>query len=200
MDEISGRVLDKQRILRMALMMNVGMFIIGSAVGLWAQSAAILADGLDMLTDAIAYWLVLLALSRGLKFKRLAARFSGVILVVLGVGILIAVVRRYFFGSEPIGWAMMIYSVASFGVNLYVLSLLATFRESEIHLRATYLFTRADVAANIALFVTGSIVAATGWQIVDLLLGFGIGLFVLKGAIEILFQANEARVTDWPGR
>lgn len=176
------------------------MFLTGTAVGLWAQSTGILADALDMLADAIAYWLVLLALSRGLKFKRLAARFSGVILVVLGAGILIEVVRRYFFGSEPIGWVMMIYSVVSFWVNLYVFSRLAAFRQGEVHLRATYLFTRADVAANIALFVSGGIVAATGLQIVDLLLGFGIGLYVLKEAVEILHQANEAGVTDKPDR
>ncbi len=152
----------------------------------------ILADALDMLTDAIAYRLALLAFSRGLKSKRLAARFSGVILFVLGVGILIEVVRRYFFGSEPIGWVMM-YSVVSFGINLYVLSLLAAFRQGEVHLRATYIFTRADVVADVALFITGSIVAATGLQIVDLLLGFGLGLYVLKEAVEILHQANEVQ-------
>lgn len=35
-------------------------------------------------------------------------------------------------------------------------------------------------------------VVATGLQIVDLLMGFGIGLYVLREAVEILQQANEA--------
>lgn len=188
----------KRKILRTALVLNASMFVIGTAVGLWAQSTGILADALDMLTDAVAYWLALLAFSRGLKFKRLAARFSGVILVVLGAGILIEVVRRYFFGSEPIGWVIIIYSVVSFGVNLYVLSRLAAFRHGEAHLRATYLFTRADVVADVSLFITGCIVAATGLQVVDLLLGLGIGLFVLREAVGILSHANEAGVPDKP--
>jgi len=172
--------------LQTALVFNAGMFAIGTAGGLWAQSTGILADALDMLTDAIAYWLALLAFSRGLAFKRLAARLSGLILAILGTGILIEVGRRYFFGSEPIGSVMMAYSGVSFGVNVYVLSRLATLRHGEVHLRAAYLFTRADVVANIALFVSGGIVAATGLQIADLLLGFGIGLFVLREAVEIL--------------
>lgn len=182
----------ERKILRTALVFNASMFVIGTAVGLWAQSTGILADSLDMLTDALAYGLALMAFSRGLVFKKLAARLSGVILVVLGAGILIEVGRRYFIGSEPIGLVMMAYSGVSFGVNLYVLSRLTVFRQGEVHLRATYLFTRADVVANVALFVSGGIVAATGLQIVDLLMGFGIGLYVIREAAEILHQANEA--------
>ncbi len=189
--KVEAKTEGEQRILRTALVLNASMFVIGMAVGLWAQSTGILADALDMLTDAIAYWLGLMAFSRGSAFKRLAARWSGIVLVILGVGIIIEVVRRYFIGSEPIGLVMMAYSGLSFGVNLYVLSRLAVFRQGEVHLRATYLFTRADVIANVALFLTGAIVAATGLQLVDLLLGFGIGLYVLREAFGILRQANE---------
>jgi Co/Zn/Cd efflux system component len=190
--KVEAKTEDERRILQTALLLNAGMFVIGVAAGIWAQSTGILADALDMLTDAIAYWLALMAFSRGLAFKRLAARWSGTVLVFLGAGIIVEVVRRYFIGSEPIGLAMMAYSGLSFGVNFYVLSRLAVFRQGEIHLRATYIFTRADVVANVALFVTGAIVAAAGLQIVDLLLGFGIGLYVLREAIEILHQANGA--------
>lgn len=185
----------ERRTLRTALKLNAGMFVMGTAVGLWAQSVGILADSLDMLTDAIAYWMALMAFSRGQGFKRLAARWCGVVLLILGTGIIIEAVHRYFVGSEPIGSVMMLYSCVSFGVNLYVLSLLAAFRQGEIHLRATYIFTRADVVANTALFISGGIVAATQLQAVDLLLGIGIGAYVLKEALEILRQATETGET-----
>jgi len=190
--KVEAKTEGERRTLRTALVLNAGMFFIGTAAGLWAQSTGILADALDMLTDAIAYWLALMAFSRGLAFKQFAARLSGGILIILGAGILIEVWRRYFFGSEPIGSVMMVYSGVSFVVNLYVLSRLAIFRHGEVHLRATYIFTRVDVIANVALFVSGGIVAATGLQVVDLLLGFGIGLFALREAVEILHHANEA--------
>lgn len=188
--KVEAKTQRERRILRTALALNASMFVIGTTVGLWAQSTGIMADSLDMLTDAIAYWLALMAFSRSPGFKKLAARWSGIVLMVLGMGIIIEVGRRLFFGSEPIGLVMMAYSGVSFGVNLYVLSRLTAFRQGEVHMRATYIFTRADVVANIALFVSGGIVAATGLHAVDLLLGFGIGLYVFKEALEILRQAN----------
>jgi len=188
--DTSAKTDAERKTLRAALSLNAAMFVIGTVAGVLAQSTGLLADALDMLTDAIAYGLALMAVSRGLTFKKNAARWSGGVLVLLGAGIIAEVVRRWFFGSEPIGLVMMGYSAVSFAVNLYVLMRLAKFRDGEVHLRASYICTRADVLANIAVFISGAIVAATGLQIVDLVVGFGIGLYVLKEAGEILRQAT----------
>ncbi len=72
---------------------------------------------------------------------------------------------------------------------------LAKFRKGEIHLRASYICTRADVLANIAGFVSGGLVLFTGVGILDLLVGFAIGLFVLKEAAEILGEAARPEKT-----
>lgn len=178
--------------LRAALTLNASMFVIGTAAGVLAQSTGLLADALDMLTDAIAYGLALIAESRGLEFKRNAARWSGGVLVLLGAGIIAEVARRWYFGSQPIGLVMMGYSALSFAVNLYVLARLSRFRDGEVHIRASYICTRADVLANIAVFISGAIVATTGLRVLDLIVGLGIGLYVLKEAREILREAHAA--------
>lgn len=190
--QASAKTEAERKTLRIALLLNTTMFVVGITAGLLAQSTGLLADALDMLTDAVAYALALMAISRGPTFKKNAARWSGGILVLLGVGIVIEVVRRWFFGSEPVGLVMMAYSGVSFAVNLFVLTQLAKYRHGEVHLRASYICTRADVLANIAVFVSGAIVAATGLSVVDLIVGFGIGLYVVKEALEILRQAAEA--------
>ena len=182
----------ERKTLRVALALNLTMFVIGTIAGLLAESTGLLADALDMLTDAITYGLSLMAISRGLAFKKNAARWSGGILVVLGFGIILDVVRRWFFGSEPVGSVMMVYSTVSFAVNLYVLTQVAKFHRGEVHLRASYICTRADVIANLAVFISGGIVALTGLSIVDLIIGSLIGLYVLKEAVEILVEAKEA--------
>ena len=182
----------ERKTLRVALALNLTMFVIGTIAGLLAESTGLLADALDMLTDAITYGLSLMAISRGLAFKKNAARWSGGILVVLGFGIILDVVRRWFFGSEPVGSVMMVYSTVSFAVNLYVLTQVAKFHRGEVHLRASYICTRADVIANLAVFTSGGIVAVTGLSIVDLIIGSLIGLYVLKEAVEILVEAKEA--------
>ena len=180
-----------RKTLRVALSLNATMFVIGAVAGVLAQSAGVLSDALDMLTDAIAYALALMAVSRGLEFKKNAARWSGGVLILLGGGIVAEVARRWYFGSEPVGLVMMGYSAVSFAVNLYVLSQLAKYRRGEVHLRASYICTRADVLANIAVFVSGAMVAVTGMRVLDLVVGFGIGLYVLKEAWKILREAQD---------
>jgi Co/Zn/Cd efflux system component len=86
---------------------------------------------------------------------------------------------------------MMAYSGVAFAVNFYVLTRLSRYRRGEVHLRASYICTRADVIANIAVFLSGALVAITGLHSLDLIVGFAIGLYVLKEAIEILRQGSE---------
>lgn len=195
---VSANTEAERKTLRVALGLNATMFGVGIVAGLSAQSTGILSDALDMLTDAVTYALALMAITRGIAFKANAARWSGWILVLLGAGIVAEVVRRWYSGSEPVGTVMLAYSVVSFAVNLYVLVQLAKYRRGEVHLRASYICTRADVLANVAVFISGGIVLLTGYAVVDLVVGFAIGLYVLKESIEILGEANEAAETSRP--
>jgi Co/Zn/Cd efflux system component len=190
--QASSKTEEERKTVRIALMLNVSMFAVGIVAGYWAQSTGMMADALDMLTDGVAYALALMAITRGPTFKRNTARWTGGVLIVLGASIVVDVVRRGVFGSEPLGVAMMVYSVASFAVNLFVLLQLSRYRRGEVHLRASYICTRADVIANIGVFVSGGIVAATGLRFADLVVGFAIGIYVLKEAAEILREASEA--------
>jgi len=70
--------------------------------GVLAQSTGLLADALDMLTDAIAYGLALMAVSRGLKFKKNAARWSAEFWSA-GCRHHRGSSEALFFGSEPKG-------------------------------------------------------------------------------------------------
>ena len=189
--QASAKTETERKTLRIALSLNTMMFVVGITAGLLAQSTGLLADALDMLTDAVAYALALMAISRGPTFKRNAARWTGGVLALLGAGIVAEVVRRWFYGSEPVGLVMMAYSAISFAVNLFVLTQLAKFRQGQVHINATYICTRADVLANIGVFVSGTIVTLTGLRAVDLIAGFAIGVYVVKEAVEILREAAE---------
>lgn len=192
---VSAHSKEERTTLRIALGLNTAMFIIGIVAGLWAQSSGLMADALDMLADASAYALALLAASRGVLFKRYAARWSGSLLLILGIGIVLDVVRRGLFGSEPLGQAMMAFSLASLAVNVTVLRMLDKFRQGEVHLRATWIFTRVDVIANVAVFASGMLVWLSDLRAADLLVGFIIGLYVAKEAIGILREAGQQQLS-----
>ena len=186
---------DQKRTLAVALSLNATMFVVGLVAGLVAQSSGLLADSLDMLADATAYAIALTAIRRSAAFKARAAGLSGGLLLVLGIGVLIDVGRRALYGSSPEGAVMVAVASAALVVNATVLRLLARTREGGVHLKATWIFTRADVIANFGVIASGLVVWLTGNRYVDLIIGGAIGAYVIKEAFEILGEAREASST-----
>ncbi|OOG55761.1 hypothetical protein B0E47_07750 [Rhodanobacter sp. B05] len=184
----------ERRILRLALGLNASMFVVGIVAGVIVQSMGLVADSLDMLGDACAYGIALMAWSRSVRFKAAAAHWNGTLLVVLGLGVLAGVVWRLTMGSHPEGAWMMSIAFVSLVVNATVLRLLARFQHGEVHLRAIWLCTRADVIANLAVIVSGVLVLLLHSAVPDLVIGAAIACYVLKEALGILREAKEARI------
>lgn len=180
----------QRRVLWIALVLNAAMAVIGATAGWLAQSTGLLADALDMLTDASSYAIGILAIGRSIRFKTNAANFTGVVLLVLGAGILFEVVRRIRFGAEPLSLWMVSAALLSLSVNVSVLYLLTPYKSGEVHLRATWICTRADVLANLGVILAGVLVWLTGSPYPDFLVGTAIGLYVIKEALEILSDAR----------
>lgn len=180
----------ERRVLRIALGLNAAMAVIGGVAGWVAQSTGLLADALDMLSDATAYAIALLAIGRSVLFKIRAATLSGGILFVLGVAVLFEVGRRVNYGAEPLSEWMIATALLSLAVNLTVLRLLAPMKSGEVHLRATWLFTRADVVANVGVILAGLLIYWLSVPYPDYVIGTLIGLYVIKEAVEILRDAR----------
>ena len=180
------------RILYIALCLNLAMFAIGMAAGFVAHSSALIADSLDMLADGTAYAIALVAQQRGPDFKVGAARASGFILTVLGCAVLADVVRRAFVGASPEGTIMTAIACLSLATNLFVFRKLGAIKGKGVHLRAAWIFTRADVIANICVIGSGLVVSVTGFGYVDLLVGAGIAVYILAEAREIFVAARAA--------
>lgn len=186
----------QRRTLWIALGLNAAMFVVETTAGLFAHSTGLVADGLDMLTDATAYAIALAAIGRSGRFKSNAATLSGTLLLLVGLGLLVDVVRRMLWGGEPEGdWMITIAGIA-LAVNVYVLRLLSRQRRDEVHLKAAWIFTRADVVANAAVIVAGLAVLITGLRYFDLIVGGGIALYVVKEALEILREARSSRAAN----
>lgn len=184
---------EERRVLSVALGLNGLMFVVGLVAGLLAESLGLLADSLDMLADALAYGLSIAAVGRPAMFKARVATMSGTLLLLLGAGVLGDAVRRVWEGSEPDSMVMMAVAAISLVVNATVIRMLTRFRKGEVHLRAAWLFTRADVVANIGVILSGVLVLMTRSRIPDIVAGVAIGIYVMREAVEILSRARQAR-------
>ena len=183
----------ERKILTIALALNATMAVVGGIAGWIGQSTGLLADALDMLSDATAYAIGLVAIGRTASFKANAATLSGIALLLLGLGVLFEVGRRVVYGAEPASGWMIGTAIVSFIVNMSVLRMLAPLKSGEVHLRATWIFTRADIVANVGVVAAGVLVFWLRSPIPDYVIGTLIGLYVVKEAGEILVEARRAR-------
>ena len=179
-------VVGEARVLRQLLIINAVMFVAEIGLGLWADSSGLIADSLDMLADAAVYGISLYAVGRTTLDEHRAARVSGWLQGGLALGMLVEVGRRAWMGSEPVEGLMIGVATLALVANLACVALLARHRTGGVHLRASWIFTTNDALANLGVIVAGVLVWQTGSAIPDLVVGAGVGLMVLWGAVRIL--------------
>jgi Co/Zn/Cd efflux system component len=183
----AGAVNQKEAgILKWLLAINGIMFGIEMVVGWYAQSTGLIADSLDMFADAAVYGLALYAVGHSARMKLRAAHFSGWLQMILALGALSEVIRRFIFGSEPLSMLMMSFGLLALIANSLCLVLINKQKDSGVHMKASWIFSANDVIANLGLIMAGLLVALTDSRYPDLVIGFVIGLIVLNGARRIL--------------
>lgn len=174
------------RTLRLLLAINAVMFCVELALGLLAQSTGLIADSLDMFADAAVYGLALYAVGRAARMKTKAAHFAGWLQLLLAIGALSEVARRFLFGSEPVSVLMMGVGLLALAANVTCLALISHKRDAGAHMKASYIFSANDVIANAGVIAAGALVAWTGSPYPDLIIGTVIGVIVMNGARRIL--------------
>jgi Co/Zn/Cd efflux system component len=170
---------DERRTLWIVLLLNVAIAAGFFAAGLFADSSALIANGVDNLSDTAVYALSLIALSHGQTWKRRAATASGVMLLIFAGGILIDVGRRYIQGSEPIGPTMMVMSAVAGVVNYICLRLLQRLKQKDVNLRAATTFSFNDFISNGGILIAGVLVFWLGSNWPDLLVGLATALIAI---------------------
>lgn len=174
------------RTLKLLLAINAAMFVLELGVGLVAQSTGLIADSLDMFADAAVYGLALYAVGKSVSHKLRAAHWSGGFQLVLALGVLIEVGRRFWFGSEPLSGLMIGMGLLALIANVSCLYLISSHRDGGAHMKASWIFSTNDVVANLGVIAAGALVAWTGSAYPDLVIGTIVGCIVLNGGRRIL--------------
>lgn len=192
----------ERRTLRLVLAINATMFVVEFCAGLVAESTGLLADSLDMFADAGVYALSLFAIGRSQTLKYRIASISGMFQIMLGLGVLTEVGRRFFFGGDPKSLYLLTVGGLAFVANVTCLMLLAKHRQGDVNMRASWIFSTNDVLANVGVIVAGALVAITASRLPDLAIGLIISVLVVRGGFTIIREARDAQrqsdTTTWP--
>ncbi|MFQ3627669.1 MAG: cation diffusion facilitator family transporter [Cyanobacteriota bacterium] len=183
----------ERKTLRILLLINGVMFVVGIVAGVLAHSTALIADSLDMLADASVYAISFYAVGKSAHRKNRAATLSGIFQISLAVMVVVDVIRRFFGGSSPEPDWMMAVALLALIANSYSLYLLSKHRQGEVHMRASWIFTQNDVIANFSVIMAGLLVTLFNSRFPDLIVGFGIASLVIWGGISIIQDAQRDR-------
>jgi len=180
----------ERKTILIVLAINAFMFVVELVLGLMAESTGLIADSMDMFADASVYSVSLYAVGKSIVLKGKAAKLSGVMQIVLALLVLFDVIRRFVVGSDPVSALMMSVGFGALIANSICLFLISKHREGGVHMRASLIFSQNDVIANVGVILSGVLVWAVNSRYPDLVIGFIIGLVVLRGGISILKEAK----------
>lgn len=186
--EVKSR--EQKRVLITLLAINAMMFVVELVTGILAESTGLIADSLDMLADAVVYGIGLYAVGRAARAKIRAALASGYFQMALALIVALDVCRRAIFGSDPEPAYMVLIGLVALAANVICLALIARHRDGGVHMRASWIFSKNDVIANVGIVVSAAIVYVTGSRWPDLFVGIAIAYIVFRGALAIIDDAR----------
>jgi len=183
----------QSRVLITLLAINAAMFVLEVVSGILAESTGLIADSLDMVADAVVYGIGLYAVGRVASAKIRAAFVSGYFQMALALIVALDVSRRAVFGSEPEPAFMVLIGLVALAANVVCLKLISGNRDGGVHMRASWIFSRNDVIANVGVILSGGLVYVTGVRWPDLVVGIAIAYIVFRGALTIIADARHER-------
>lgn len=181
----------ERRTLRLVLVINLSQAALAGIVGFFADSTGLMGAALDNLADAGVYIVSLYAVGRSTLAKSRAAHVSGTLLIILGLGLLIEVLRRFIAGGEPAGIPMIVTAIINALSNLFCIKLLSSHRDKGAHMKASMIFTGNDMIVNLGIVVSGIMVIIFDSPFPDLIIGLIVAGISVKGGIEIFKEANK---------
>jgi Co/Zn/Cd efflux system component len=184
---------EQSRVLWILLGINAIMFVVEIVTGIIAESTGLIADSLDMLADAAVYAIGIYAVGKAAIVKINAASISGIFQIILALGVGAEIVRRLIWSSEPEPLFMVGISVVALFANIICLALISKHRDGEVHMRASWIFSKNDVIANSGVILAGILVHVLHSRLPDLMIGTVIVLIVLRGGITIITDARHER-------
>ena len=176
-------------VLKIVLVINAVMFAVEAGVGWWAGSAALVADSLDMLGDALVYGFSLYVLHRATEVRARAALLKGLVQLAFGLAALWQVARVLLGDAVPSAGAMGWMGAIALAANLACFTLLTRHRADDLNMRSVWLCSRNDLFANSGVLVAAALVAVTGTVWPDVVVGALIAALFLHTSGQVIREA-----------
>ena len=179
-----------RKILWIALIVNITMFVVEIVSGVKANSVSLLADSLDFLGDAANYGISLWVLGMTLSIRAKASLIKAISMAAFGIWVLSSAIWHFVSGVIPSAETMGIIGVVALVANLGVAALLYAYRDGDSNMRSVWLCTRNDALGNVAVILAAIGVFGTGAAWPDLLVAIIMASLALHSAWSVIMHAR----------
>jgi Co/Zn/Cd efflux system component len=180
---------DIRRVLVVVMMLNLMMFVLEFGAGIIADSAALMADSVDMLGDGLVYGISLYALNRSLRWRAGMALAKGAFILALGIGVIVEIVVKIVWEHPPASGIMLIFGGMALVANLSCVGLLWPYRSHDVNLSSTFECSRNDVFANVGVLAAAVLVSLTGSPWPDIAIAATIAWLFFRSALKVTREA-----------
>ncbi|MFO7572068.1 MAG: cation diffusion facilitator family transporter [Gaiellaceae bacterium] len=199
-----------RRALTAALAITATYTVVEVVGAIYADSLALLADAVHMLSDNVSIGIALVAVwlaskpstpERTYGYKRtevLAALANGVVLVALSIWIFIEAAQRFRDPPEVLGGWMLAIALVGLAVNVAAGGILYRSRASGINVEAAFRHVVADLLGSLGVIAAAVAILATGWLRADALVSILIGVLILASSWTILRDSTSILLEATP--
>ena len=180
---------DIRRVLVVVMLLNLMMFVLEFGAGIIADSAALMADSVDMLGDGLVYGISLYALERSLKWRAGMALAKAGFILTLGLGVIVEIATKMLWGGAPASGLMLVFGTMALVANVSSVALLWPYRRHDVNLSSTFECSRNDVLANVGVLAAAMLVAATASPWPDIAIAAVIAFLFLRSALRVTREA-----------
>jgi cobalt-zinc-cadmium efflux system protein len=187
------------------------LFVVGEFIaGLVAHSLALVSDAGHNLTDALAVgfslWAMSLAKKKPTPDKTFGYYRAGILAAALNAGTLVIIAFFIFYEGvtrlvhpEPVEGGIIIIVAAVAVVLNGAIAFMLSAGSDDLNVRSTFVHMAGDALSAVGVIIAGVGILLTGWQFLDPIVSFFIGLFILwsswgivREAVNILMEGTPA--------
>ena len=180
---------DIRRVLVVVMMINLLMFVLEFGAGIIADSAALMADSVDMLGDGLVYGISLYALNKSLRWRAGMALAKGGFILALGLGVILEIGLKIVWGQPPASGLMLVFGTMALLANATSVALLWPYRRHDVNLSSTFECSRNDIFANIGVLAAAFVVSVTASPWPDIAIAAVIAFLFIRSALRVTREA-----------
>ena len=180
-----------RRVLWIALIVNVAMFVVELLAGVRSGSVSLLADAIDFFGDSASYAVSLAVLTAAPVWRSRSALLKAACMGGFGVFVLGRAAWSAWQGVTPDASTMGLIGLTALVANLSVAALLYAYRTGDANMRSVWLCSRNDALSNIAVMVAALGVFGTHTAWPDLAVAVVMGGMALSASVQVFRHARQ---------